>query len=227
MRDVKIDDQLLIPAGRHTLPPEQVSRLQKERLLRAIVQCACDRGYQAMTIADIVRVARTSRSAFYEHFADKESCFLEAYRQMTGAFIEASLEAAAKEAEWQDKLDAGIATYFSWMAEHPEVATTTLIEIHAVGPAGLEARAGALADWMRVVAGVAVLARRAGAPIPELDEVAYAAIIVTAEAHVHDYARRARVEDVEEVTAAVQAIARALFEHGVPPQTRRHTSFAI
>jgi AcrR family transcriptional regulator len=215
MDSVKIDDDLLIPAGRHTLPPERVAELQKERLMRAMADCTAQQGYQSTTIADVVKVAQTSRSAFYEHFADKEECFLEAYGQMTRAFIGASLEAAAQKADWQDKLDAGIATYFRWMAERPEVAASTIVEVHKVGPRGLEARYRALRDWMRTIEGVAVLAHRAGADIPELDEVACAAIIVTAEAYVHDYARRGVVERVEEVTPRVQALARTLFDHGV------------
>jgi hypothetical protein len=42
---------------------------------------------------------------------------------------------------------------------------------------------------MRTIEGVAILARREGAPLPEISEVVYAAIILTAEAYVHDYAR--------------------------------------
>jgi AcrR family transcriptional regulator len=212
---VKIDQDLLIPAGRHTLPPERVSELQRERLLRAMAYCAAEQGYQRTTIADIVKVARTSRNAFYEHFGDKEECFLEAYTQMTRAFITASLEAAAQTPDWRAKLDVGIATYFSWMSEHPEVAVSTIVEVHNAGSRGLEARHRALRDWMKTVEGVAVLARRAGADVPDLDEVAYAAIILTAESYVHDYARRGCVEQVQEVTPRVQALARALFDQGV------------
>ena len=217
MDTVKIDDELLIPAGRHTLGAGEVSERQRERLLRAIASCASERGYSQTTIADIVRVARTSRSAFYDHFADKESCFLAAYEQMTAAYIKASLAAAAKVSSWRAKLDVGIDTYFRFMAEHPEVAISTVVEIHCVGERGLEARAKALADWMRTIEGVAVLARREGAALPELDEVAFAAIILAAEAYVHDYARRGHVPSVTEKAAAVRALAHALFAQGVQP----------
>jgi hypothetical protein len=46
--------------------------------------------------------------------------------------------------------------------------------------------------------------------------VACAAIVLTAEACVHDYARRGRVKRVKEKAPVVQALARSLFEHGVP-----------
>jgi AcrR family transcriptional regulator len=212
---VKIDRDLLIPAGRHTLPPEQVSERQRERLLRAMAQCASELGYQSTTVADVVRVAKTSRSAFYEHFADKQDCFLEVYRRTTAAFISAALEAAAAVEPWREKLEAGITTYFQWMAEHPEVARSTIIEIHEAGRPGLAARSNALKQWMRTIEGVAILARRAGEELPALDEVAFAAIILAAEAYVHDYARRGCVASVGEKAPVVLALARVLFEHGV------------
>jgi AcrR family transcriptional regulator len=215
MENVNFDDDLLIPTGRHTLPQKEVAERQRERLLRAMVACVSERGYKDTTIADVVRVARTSRSAFYEHFADKEECFLEAYQQMTAGFIKASLEAAGEVAEWQAKLDVGIATYFRWMAEHPEVAIGTVVEVHNAGRRGLEARNRALRRWTRTIEGVAILATRAGAKIAQPGEASYAAIVLTAEAYVHEYARRGRVARVQEKAPLVQALARTLFEHGV------------
>jgi AcrR family transcriptional regulator len=220
MDSVKIDRDLLIPAGRHTLPPEEVSERQRERLLRAMASCASELGYQNTTVGDVVRVAKTSRSAFYEHFADKQECFLEVYRRTTAAFIGAALDAAAEVEPWREKLEAGISTYFQWMAEHPEVARSTIIEIHEAGRSGLVARAKALEQWIRVIEGVAILARRAGEDLPALDEVAFAAIILTAEAYVHDYARRGCVGEVLEKAPAVIALARVLFEHGVAVPAR-------
>jgi len=157
-----------------------------------------------------VRVGRTSRSAFYEHFADKEECFLAAYEQMTAAFIDASLQAAAGVTGWQAKLDAGIVTYFRFMAEHPEVAISTVVEIHSAGRRALEARSRALRDWMRTIEGLAVLAQREGVDLPPVEEVACAAIVLAAGAYVHDYARSGRVKRVGERAAAVQALARAV-----------------
>ena len=215
METVKIDDQLLIPAGRHTLSPREVGQRQRERLLRAMVSCAAQRGYADTTIADVVRVARTSRSAFYEHFADKEACFLAAYEQMTGAFIDASLRAAADVEGWSAKLQAGIGTYFRFMAERPEVAASTVVEIHSAGRRGLAARSRALKRWMRTIEGLPVLAAREGVDLPLLGEVAAAAIILTSEAYVHDYARRGRVRHVQEAAPAVLALADTLFHHGV------------
>jgi AcrR family transcriptional regulator len=210
---VKFNDELMIPAGRHTLKPDEVSARQRERLLRAMGSCVSDRGYLETTIADIVRVARTSRTVFYKHFADKEECFLETYLQMTGVRIRASLDAAGLIADWRGKLDAGIGAYFLWMAEHPEVAVTTVVEVHAAGRRALAAREEALKDWMRTVDGVSVLARAAGEDV-RLPPGSCPAIILTAEAYVHEYACAGRLDTVIERAPEVQALARALFEQG-------------
>jgi hypothetical protein len=118
--------------------------------------------------------------------------------------------------DWHAKLDAGIATYFDWMAEHPEVAVTTIVEVHAAGRRALEARSRALQEWMRTIEGVARLAREAGDEI-EIDETAYAAIVLTSEAYVHEYALRGCLERVAEKAPAAQALARTLFEKRVSP----------
>jgi AcrR family transcriptional regulator len=213
MDDVKIADDLLIPAGRHTLPPEEVSARQRERLIRAMGQCVSERGYVETTIADVVRVARTSRTVFYRHFGDKEECFLATYAEMTRARIGASLAAAGAVDGWREKLESGIRAYFVWMAEHPEVAVTSVVEVHRAGRAALAARDRALADWARTLEGVAVLARQDGHEV-ELDDAAYLAILLTAEAFVHEYARTGRLDRVIEKEPAVQSVARILFGYG-------------
>jgi AcrR family transcriptional regulator len=208
--DVKINDDLLIPPGRHTLAPDEVQARQRERLARAMGQSVSEQGYADTTIADVVRIARTSRTAFYKHFADKEECFLATYQQMTNVRIAASLDAAAQCEAWDQKLDAGIATYFRWMAEHPEVAVTTVVEVHCAGPRALNARSDALGGWTKTIEGVAVLARKAGVEV-EIDPTACFAVIVTAEAYVHEYARMRRLAEVVERTSDVQVLARSLF----------------
>jgi hypothetical protein len=49
----------------------------------------------------------------------------------------------------------------------------------------------------------------------EIDEASCFAIILTAEAYVHEYARQGRLEQVIEKTGDVQELARTLFECSV------------
>jgi AcrR family transcriptional regulator len=69
------------------------SPTRRERLLGALVDQVAQSGYQATTIAQITASARVSRTTFYEHFADKQDCFLVAYRELAGRLLETIHEA--------------------------------------------------------------------------------------------------------------------------------------
>ena len=97
-----------LPRGRSCLTEDAVRAAHRERLLRAVIAAVAPKGYPAVTVADIVSGARVSRQVFYEHFADKEECFLEAYEQMTAAFIKASLDAAGEARIAQSLRDYGL-----------------------------------------------------------------------------------------------------------------------
>jgi AcrR family transcriptional regulator len=68
-----------LPRGRHALAPDDVLRDQRERLLAAVAAVAAKRGYEAMSVADIVKAAAVSRNAFYKNFSDKQDCVATAH----------------------------------------------------------------------------------------------------------------------------------------------------
>src|SRR5215472_17539227 len=70
-----------LPRGRSRLPEPAVRASQRDRLLRAVVTATAEKGYLAVTVADIVRRAKVSRAAFYLHFRSTEECFLAATRR--------------------------------------------------------------------------------------------------------------------------------------------------
>src|SRR3954462_13567565 len=68
-----------LPRGRHALAPDEVLRDQRERLLAAVPAVATERGYEAMSVADIVKAAAVSRIVFYKNFRDKQDCVATAH----------------------------------------------------------------------------------------------------------------------------------------------------
>src|ERR671935_482733 len=70
-----------LPRGRSHLPPPQVRASQRDRLLRSVIAAVAESGYPDVTVADIVRRAKVSKNAFYQHFDNKEECFLAATGQ--------------------------------------------------------------------------------------------------------------------------------------------------
>jgi AcrR family transcriptional regulator len=122
-----------LPAGRHGLPREFVVQNQRERIVTALVDTVAERGYNATTVAHITKAASVSRRTFYEHFADKEACFLAAY-EMVSDHIRASMQAAASSFEdWPQKVRAALATMLRFLAGEPELAKLCMIEPVAAG----------------------------------------------------------------------------------------------
>jgi AcrR family transcriptional regulator len=115
---------------------------QRARVLDAIALVVAERGYANATVADIVRAAGVSRSTFYEQFASKEACFLEAFQRRVDGLHDRVRDAvrSAEGAGWRVQLRAGIRAYLHALAAQPDVARTYLLEIHAVGPEALIAR---------------------------------------------------------------------------------------
>ena len=119
---------------------------QRSRVLDAMGLVVAERGYASATVADVVRAAGVSRSTFYDQFASKEACFLEAYRATTDGLDE-RVRAAVHSAEgagWRVQLRAGIRAYLDALAARPDVARTYLVEIQSAGAEALAARDDAL-----------------------------------------------------------------------------------
>jgi len=67
--------------------------LQRERLLAGMAKAVARRGYTDATVAQAIAYAGVSRSTFYEHFDDKEDCFLAAFSQLAPVLGEELLQA--------------------------------------------------------------------------------------------------------------------------------------
>jgi AcrR family transcriptional regulator len=55
---------------------------QRERLISGMVAAAARHGYAKASVARVIAQAGVSRATFYEQFADREECFLAAYRDV-------------------------------------------------------------------------------------------------------------------------------------------------
>jgi AcrR family transcriptional regulator len=108
----------------------------RERLLAALAEAIREKGLMGTTIADVVRHARTSRRTFYEHFPDKEACFLELVESATGLLldeVEAAVDAAAA---WDEQVDGAVDAYVEALTADPVMAVTLTRELPALGARG-------------------------------------------------------------------------------------------
>lgn len=182
----------------------------RDRLVGGMVAAVTEHGYPATTIADIVRHARVSKRTFYEHFADKQECFLATYVALGDALIAAVAEAAAGEASWQARLHAATEAYLSALQAQPALTRTLLTEILSVGPAGLRVRREVLvrfADALRAL----VAAGRAEAPeVRELTAPLAMALVGGINELVLQAVEQGRAASLTELAEPVADLVRAL-----------------
>ena len=128
------DDLGPLPAGRHGYSRAQVAHNQRERLIAGLAQAVAEHGYNAVTITHITTAAQVSRRAFYEHFADKEECFLAAFDILTTHLRELIAEASEPIPDWPHKVTAALGALLEFFASEPELARLCLLEPLAAGP---------------------------------------------------------------------------------------------
>lgn len=153
--EASFPDPSRVKPGGHKLRREVVIHHQRERILAAVVELVAERGYRAVSVAAIVKGARTGRLKFYELFDSKEDCFLAAYDagiEEAGNRIEAALATAADGA-LADRIDAGIRALLGFLDERPDLARAMVVEAPLLGAARSDRRKTTNAFFAPLLAG--------------------------------------------------------------------------
>jgi AcrR family transcriptional regulator len=130
---------------------EQISVEQRNRLALAMVDAVGENGYRQTTVADVTSRARLSRKTFYEHFANKQDCFLTTYDQIMARAVR-RMEQAYQEADgWPERAEAAIRALFEAAVENPGAVRLVLLEINSLGAAGLERRERSIGHYERFI----------------------------------------------------------------------------
>jgi AcrR family transcriptional regulator len=140
--------------GGHTLRREVVVHHQRERILTAVIDLVGERGYRAVTVAQIVKAAGVSRLKFYEAFSSKQDAFLgalDAALAELGAKVGKACDAAGERAA--DRMEAGVGTALELLAARPMLARAAVLEAPLLGPELGDRGAEALAAFAPLLAG--------------------------------------------------------------------------
>jgi len=124
--------------GRRRLPREFIAQHQRARVIKALAEEIEERGYRAVTVADIVRRAGISRNTFYDNFTSKEDCFLAASDYAVTEALRRVVDAAAKVEPWPDRVRAGLGAFLHYVAGEPALARTCIVEALSAGPAAVD-----------------------------------------------------------------------------------------
>ncbi|HEX5925762.1 MAG TPA: TetR/AcrR family transcriptional regulator [Baekduia sp.] len=173
----------VLPRGRYAAPRAVVAESQRERLLVSMADATAAKGYANVAVADVIERAGVSRRSFYEHFANKEECFLAAYDAGVDGLLGAIGEAEAAADGLLEGARAGTEVYLQLLADNPAFARTFLIEVLGAGPAALERRdavhqrfADRLADAHAAIAEQLGPSARLPTPAPYIFRAAVGAI---------------------------------------------------
>ncbi len=130
-----------LPTGTHGLDPEEVRRDQRKRLRTALIELVARRGYRAVRILDLSKLARVSRPTFYRLYADKEALFLDAYDEISeraARTVTAAYRAERARGERDD--DAPMRAFCGLAAAEPEAMSLFVLGAFGAGAKALERR---------------------------------------------------------------------------------------
>jgi AcrR family transcriptional regulator len=117
--------------------PTAVADHQRARIHNAIIEIAGERGYDAITIREISRLASVSSRAFYEHYSSKQECFLRTHETIVRGVARSIVAAQADQLGWRNRLRATFAAFIAELEQDPRVARLLLVEAYSVGPESL------------------------------------------------------------------------------------------
>jgi AcrR family transcriptional regulator len=117
--------------------PAETHRL---RLVGAMAALLAEKGYSTVTIADIARQAHVSKRTFYEHFPDKDACFIACYETLSAMVLQAIVDAMVGELPWAKRMRASTRAYLSTLESQPALTRTLMMDIYAAGPQALRVR---------------------------------------------------------------------------------------
>jgi AcrR family transcriptional regulator len=145
-------------------PRGPVAATQRERILAATERLIAEKGCAGTTIEGIVKEAGVSSVTFYDHFADKEECFVAAFDRAVEE-LRAAIPAGLAGPE---RTEEALAALLAAIEAEPGRARLCFVEAQKGGPqlrahyeAALDAVAGELSDSLgqALIGGLAWLLR--------------------------------------------------------------------
>lgn len=159
----------------------------RTRILDAVSQCFADRGYHDTSVDQVVAQARSSKSAFYACFPNKETAFAALLEREGERLLHAVEQAVTAETQPRGRARAGISTFVTHCADNQATARILLVESVGISPAIEEQRRALHARFAELIRAQAEAARAAGTIATTLDlgVLAFALVGAVNEAVVH------------------------------------------
>lgn len=121
-----------------------VSSPKRQRILEGMLEAVGNAGYDSASVRMVLDQTGLYRQAFYDEFADKDVCYLEALAYGVAKFEAFASAAAEPETGWRAKLRAGLSAVLDALDADPAIGRALIVEVHAAGPEALKIRSEAM-----------------------------------------------------------------------------------
>jgi AcrR family transcriptional regulator len=125
----------LVSASRSEAPAAEPGG-HRERLIAAMAASIEEKGYRDTTVADVVRIARTSRRNFYEHFGDRDACFLALFDATNATMMREIADAVRPDRPLDEQVDRAVDAYIENVSATPALYRSFVRELPGLGQAG-------------------------------------------------------------------------------------------
>src|SRR4051812_45225041 len=124
---------------------------QRARLTRAAINEFSARGYHSTSVEDIVRSARTSRTAFYAFFDNREAAMYGALQASLHGLLAAVRKGMADADTSSSLIQVGVTAYVAFLVTDPAAARILLLESIGTSPEVNEYRSHIRREVSRIV----------------------------------------------------------------------------
>jgi AcrR family transcriptional regulator len=143
-----------------------VTPTKRQTILNGMLEAVGAEGYERTSVRTVLARTGVYRQAFYDNFADKESCYLQAYDSGVERVEALMAAAAAEEQTWQSKLRAGLGALLDFLDAEPDVGRALIVEVHAAGPEALAKRGACMRRLTAFLDQARAQAEGGGSPPP-------------------------------------------------------------
>jgi AcrR family transcriptional regulator len=148
-------------AGTQPGASEQEPLGHRDRLIAAMARSIEEKGYRDTTVADVVRLARTSRRNFYEHFEDRDACFLALFDATNHSMMASVAHAVTPKRSLDDQIYGAVDAYIWHVTDRPALYASFVQELPGLGDAGAERGQATLVAFAEMLVGLVDSGRRA------------------------------------------------------------------
>jgi AcrR family transcriptional regulator len=182
----------------------------RERLIDAMAASIQAKGYRETTVADVVRIARTSRRTFYEQFEDREACFLALFDATNDQMMDEIAAAVSPDRSLEEQVDRALDAYIDNVTGHPELYRSFVRELPGLGQAGANRQLAVTERFARLLVELVESGRRAQPDLVARPLKADTAIIIVGGLRELAVISLQRGRDVRELRASAGATVKAI-----------------